>query len=904
MLKKILSMKVAVFVLFFFGVVIGLATFIENDYGTQTARALIYNAKWFEVFLFFFILVLIYNIIRYKSYKKKKLSIFVFHFAFLIIALGAAITRYIGYEGIMHIRENQTSNTMVSDVKVLQVEATNGEDKAHFEKKVYFSSMNPPYISNAFYKFLYIVLPKNNIDKTLKVNNKEVNIKLLKYLPSATQEVSQDPNGKTALILKISNGGKGKDISLFEGESYDAGTFIINFDTNKSTSNKPILNIVKDGDKLKVITNFDMQTLSMATQQEENLSKGTNDFEKGKLYRFGQNMVVLRDIYDKASIKYTSNSLKPKARTPEMTTFKISVGDKSKTVNLFTFKQSQGEPKTIKIGDTTVKISLGAKVIELPFSLKLIDFQLERYPGSMSPSSYASEVELIDPEQGIKKPFRIYMNHVLDHRNYRFFQSSFDMDEKGTILSVNHDPGTLPTYIGYIILALGMIWNLFAKGSRFQKLLTRAKKLQNTTLIFAIALFFSMGNTTYASSMPKLDDNVSKVVHGFSSKTVDRFAHLIVQDLRGRMKPIDTLSYEVITKLTGKTSAYGVEPTALFLGMITNPRIYQEIPMIKISHTRVAKDLGLPEETKYAKFSDFFTSDGRYKLAQQISKATRKMPLEKNKYDNELIKIDERLNIAYMVYTGSLLQIYPVPNDPNNKWVNPQEAIQNFPKDLSNIIRQMTQFLFLGVENGLSNQDWTDANRAIDMIELYQKKFGSAVLPSPEHVEIEIAYNRLGLLSKLVPVYLIVGILLLIFSFINVIKPSFSLKWIMRIAWSITIVAFILQVIAMGMRWYISGHAPWSNAYESIVFIAGATIVAGLFLAKNSPFTLAATTLLGGITLGVAHMNFVCKPRDYKFSSSSQILLAYDSCGYYYIWRWIFRAWFYALFTCFSSIYY
>jgi cytochrome c-type biogenesis protein CcsB len=291
--------------------------------------------------------------------------------------------------------------------------------------------------------------------------------------------------------------------------------------------------------------------------------------------------------------------------------------------------------------------------------------------------------------------------------------------------------------------------------------------------------------------------------------------------------------------------------------MITNPRIYQEIPMIKISHTRVAKDLGLPEETKYAKFSDFFTSDGRYKLAQQISKATRKMPLEKNKYDNELIKIDERLNIAYMVYTGSLLQIYPVPHDPNNKWVNPQEAIQNFPKELSNIIRQMTQFLFLGVENGLSNQDWTDANRAIDMIELYQKKFGSAVLPSPEHVEIEIAYNRLGLLSKLVPVYLIVGILLLIFSFINVIKPSFSLKWIMRIAWSITIVAFILQVIAMGMRWYISGHAPWSNAYESIVFIAGATIVAGLFLAKNSPFTLAATTLLGGITLGVAHMNFV-----------------------------------------------
>jgi len=60
----------------------------------------------------------------------------------------------------------------------------------------------------------------------------------------------------------------------------------------------------------------------------------------------------------------------------------------------------------------------------------------------------------------------------------------------------------------------------------------------------------------------------------------------------------------------------------------------------------------------------------------------------------------------------------------------------------------------------------------------------------------------------------------------------------MKIAWGVTIFGFILHIIGMGMRWYVAGHAPWSNAYESIVFIAGATVVAGLFLAKNSPFTL------------------------------------------------------------------
>jgi len=747
MLKTILSMRVAIIVLFLFGAIIGLATFIENDYGTQTARALIYSAKWFEVFLFFFILVLIYNMAKYKTYKKRKLSTFIFHSAFLIIAIGAGVTRYIGYEGIMHIREGQSSNRMVSDIKVLQIEAIDSGKKVHYEKKLFFSSMNPPYITNPFYKFLYIILPKNSINETLSINDKDIKIKLVNYLPTATQE--------------------------------------------------------------------------------------------------------------KASTKYVSHSLKTKSGLPEMATFKLTIGDKSKIVNLFAYSGNQGETKMVKLGDTIVNISLGAKVIKLPFSIKLIDFQLERYPGSMSPSSYASEIELTDNQKGIKDmPFRIYMNHVLDHRNYRFFQSSFDRDEKGTILSVNHDPGTLPTYIGYILLALGMIWNLFAKDSRFQKLLTHAKKLQNTTAILAISIFLGMGGTSYAS-MPKLDANSSKIIHGFNQQTINKFAKLNVQDGRGRMKPIDTLAHEIVSKLTGKSSIYGVSPTAIFLGMTTNPHMYQNLPMIKISHTRVAKDLGLKKGAKYAKFSDFFNKKGEYKLANQISISTRKKPLDKNQYDNELIKIDERLNIAYMVYMGSLLQIYPVPHDTNNKWANPQDAIQNFPKELSDIIRQMTMFLFQGVNSGLQTDNWSDTNRAIGMIELYQKKFGSDVLLSPTHVKIEIEYNKLGLLSKLVLVYLMVGILLLIFSFINVLKPSFSLKWIMRGAWAVTIIAFGLQVISMGMRWYIAGHAPWSNAYESIVFIAGATIVAGLFLARKSPFTLAATTLLGGITLGVAHMNFV-----------------------------------------------
>lgn len=842
MIKKIFSMKVATLLLFLFGVIIGIATFIENDYGTETAKALIYNARWFEFFLLYFILLLVYNIIKYKSYKKK-MSVFIFHIAFLVIAIGALITRYIGYEGIMSIREGESASTMVSNIKILQLDVKSGKDIQHFEKPMLLSSLT----RNSFYK-------------STEVNGKEVEFELIDYLPSVKKELVSDKNGKRSIDLIVSNGeGKGKLVHLFEGDSYDANSFIISFNSKtKAISSKPLFKITEKDNKLELIHDFDIKTLSMLTRTESNLTKGVSKFEQKRLYQFDNNGVVLKTIYDKSIQRYISNSLKPKSGTPEMITLRVSVEGKSRDINLFSYAGNRGIDKKIKLNGVDITFNFGAKVINLPFALKLIDFQLERYPGSMSPASYASEVELTDIEDGIKDmPYRIYMNHILDHRNYRFFQSSYDPDEKGTVLSVNHDPGTLPTYLGYILLALGMIWNLFDKNSRFQKLLRGARKLQNSSLtIFAIVIL-AYTSPVQSASLPPLDSNQSKIVKSYGGESIEKFGRLIIQSHGGRMKPIDTFSHEVISKLTGKTSIYGVEPTEILLGMTVNPELFQSLGMIKVDHSRVAKELEIGDGEKYASFNDFFTKRGEYKLANQIAKSVRKKPLDKNLYDKELIKVDERLNIAYMIYSGSLLNIYPIPHDANNKWVNPQEAITNFPKELAGMVRMMTLYLFEGATQIQKDGNNTQFNQAIKLIDLYQQKFGSKVLPSKTEVDIEIEYNKLGLLSKLVPLYLLIGLFLLISSFINVVKPISSLKWIVKVSWILMITGFAIHLLGMGMRWYIGGHAPWSNAYESIVFIAASTVFAGLIFAKKSPFTLGATALLAGVTMGVAHMSFI-----------------------------------------------
>jgi len=833
-------MKMAVLMLFLFGVLIGTATFIENDYGTQTAQALIYKAKWFELFLAYFTAILVYQIFQYKSYKTK-FSVFLFHFAFFLVAIGALITRHVGYEGIMHIREGKSTNMMVSDAKVLQLYAKNGESNTSFEKPLYLSTMS-----------------KNTLSETVKVGDKQVDIALVKYLPTIEKKVITDMNGKDLLELKISTGEEGDVEYLESGIIKDFGDFYVAYNVETIPADKPVFSIRGTLTALKVDFPHTIETLNMQDRSSAKLEPGEHPLHRKMLYRFGDNAVVLKATHKKALLKTVSTALKPSSSKPEFMQLEVRVGDESKVVTCTPRKGQLGTLKKITLDGVEIELRIGAKIIALPFSVKLEKFKLERYPGSMTPASYASDVVLLDKEQNINMPYKIYMNHVLDHRNYRFFQSSYDTDEKGTILSVNHDPGTLPTYIAYLLMGIGMLWSLFAPNGRFQKLLKGARKLQSGAVVALWVALFALAPQQAEAATPKIEDALLKQMQAYSLGHTKKFSMLAVQDPQGRMKPMDTVAHDIIAKITGKSTLFGLQPSQIFLGMIMQPSLYQTIPMIKVGHPKIALDLGLSKGTKFATFSDFFNAeDQNYKIFEAVSKASRKKPLEKTQYDKELLKVDERLNVSYMAYQGTLMRIFPKPHDANNKWVAPMEALKSFSDKETKEVKMSIQAYFVMVAQAVKTGKWENADLALRGIQKYQKRYGAAVLPSAKHLEMEIWYNKLGLFGKLVPLYLLLGLVLLVFAFINVIKPAFSLKWVMRLSWGVLIIGFILHLIGLGIRWYISGHAPWSNAYESIVFIALSTVFAGIVLAKRSPFALAGTAILAGVTMGVAHMNFI-----------------------------------------------
>lgn len=157
----------------------------------------------------------------------------------------------------------------------------------------------------------------------------------------------------------------------------------------------------------------------------------------------------------------------------------MSSGNITKKVELMSIFEELGQPEVININGININLSYGAKEIALPFSLKLKDFNLDRFPGSESPSFYSSTVAIVDGNIYTENDYIISINNILDYKAYRFFQSTYDVDEKGTMFLANYDKaGTRITYFGYFVLIIGMIWTILNKNSYFSELKRKSKEIK------------------------------------------------------------------------------------------------------------------------------------------------------------------------------------------------------------------------------------------------------------------------------------------------------------------------------------------------------------------------------------------------------------------------------------------
>ncbi|MEA3315191.1 MAG: cytochrome c biogenesis protein CcsA [Campylobacterota bacterium] len=706
------STKFMILLFVFLGLGAAIATFIENDYGTSTARVLVYNHIWYEIVMLLSIINLTGIIYRRKMWKEK--AKFIFHISFIVMLIGAGVTRYVGYEGIMHIKEGQTQNKMIS-----------------FE----------PYFQFTIIK-----------------------------------------DGKT-YYKEFS-----KEFSAIGDNSF---SYKIPFE-NK------VLNVSMDS------------------------------------YKFA----------------------KQGSSTMNLIGTKFQIEDEVKVEKMVGQRGSSGlERELLFKNNIKVIVSYGSKPLSIPFSIKLNDFQLDRYAGSMSPSSYASEVTVIDKINNVEFDYRIFMNSTLYYGGYQFFQSSYDPDETGTVLSVNNDPGTVPTYIGYFLLTLGLIMNMFDKKSRFMKLIKYTKQFHSIAILTILFTIFNSNlnaNIVENNSTKEVQNNL-KYLLDFQNNSIDiskKFGNLVTQTSTGRMKPLDTLNKEILNKLTRKDSFMDMDKNQVVLGMMTRPDIWQNIKLLKIKTPKLKKFLGIENSRKYVAFSEIFNQKDGYRLKDIVTKVNAMNPNQRGTFEKDVLKLDERLNIAYMVFYGDIFKIFPKSKDKANSWYSPIDAISKFDKKDSEVVKLMIS----GFVNSIATSSYIEADKYLNLISQYQKTVGKDVIPSVSKIENEILFNELEIFFKLTIIYIIVGLIIFIVSFLTVFNPKLKSSKVDILFFTILAILFALHTFGMGHRWYISGHAPWSDTYESLVYIAWSAMFAGVVFFRKSLMALSATVIMAGVFMFTAHL--------------------------------------------------
>ena len=680
---KILNIyRLSLILLFILAFGAGVATFLENFYDTQTARVLVYEALWYECVMAACAICLAISIVKTKMYKK--FGAFLIHLAFILIFIGATLTRYFGEEGVMHLRVGESGNYMQSTKPYLRVQISNES----FE-----------------YPLKLSLLGKNDFGFKKDINGKEFEIKITGYK-------KDDKNAPATLSIEAGFAGqKSKTAKLKGGAGYDLEPSILSFDGQEA------------------------------------------------------------------------------------------------------------------------KFYFSSRAINLPFTLRLDKFILERYAGLNSPSSYTSKVSIADAEHEIS------LNHPLSIMGYKIFQSSYDADELGSALEINKDPGKIPTYIGYFLLCLGFVANLFSKKSRFFRLCNFIKGTQ-----FAFLAILLLNATPNFAN----DEVINFKAHA------DKFAKILVQT-DSRIAPASSATRAVISKISTKTTLFGLSSEELMLSFAISPQEWMQKRLVRITNERINELLGLDKSEKFASFSDVFSEDGEYKLGKFVEAANEKSASKRDKFDNDVIKFDERLNVLYLALKGEILKFIPAKNGDAITWLGVNEAFSKdeIPNEIKSVLGAYIENLSLCVKSG----ECKEADKSLEQISNYQRSTLGSLAPSDVKITLEVLYNQMEIFKFLIYFYMILALASLAIGFYRL---FFGRKFRFERALSLAFfTAFIVHALNLALRAYISGHAPWSDAYESLVYISLISVLAGVLFFKHQSFALGAASLFASVSLLVAHLNFI-----------------------------------------------
>ena len=286
-------MKMMALGMVIFLIAIATATFLESIYDIETAKIVIYNALWFEALLVFLSINLIANIFRYKMYVREKIAMLLFHVSFLIIMIGAAVTRFISFEGQMQIPEGTESSVILSADPYMQIEIIDEDQQLRnrIEEKMFMSE-----VTNNFFHY----------DAQFPNRKGEILIEYMDFQKNMVDSlVINDSIKGSALEFVIQ--GQSKFVS--EGDIQNLNGLNVSFLSDEVDNG---ITVTRQGAKLLMKTGvpvkyLDMSQLTVADRQNPAVADSMTvdvgidtiiPLETGKLYTAGMVQFVFKGVQD------------------------------------------------------------------------------------------------------------------------------------------------------------------------------------------------------------------------------------------------------------------------------------------------------------------------------------------------------------------------------------------------------------------------------------------------------------------------------------------------------------------------------------------------------------------------------------------------------------------------------
>ncbi|WP_224484359.1 cytochrome c biogenesis protein CcsA [Robertkochia aurantiaca] len=859
-IKKILfSTRLMAMLFVVFAVAMAMGTFIESWYSTETAKIWIYNAWWFEVIMVFFVINFIGNIKRYRLFSKEQWPVLLLHLSFILIILGAFVTRYISFEGVMPIREGESVDYILTEKEYLTVFVDGDVEGQTRRRGLQDEIMITPEARDAS-------LPWKS-----DFNGQPFTISYAGFIDGAEEGLIPDEAGDPYLKIVEAGGGNRHDHYLKAGEVSSIHNILFAF----NAPTEGAINIVVNDSVQTIRSPFEGSYMRMADQLEGTVIQ---DSVQPLMFRSLYNVAGMQFVFPEPVVRGRYGIIESENKTQnqqDAIVLNVSTEGETKQVTLMGGKGFINDPKEIKVGNLDFYLTYGSIRHELPFAVRLNDFIAEKYPGTEKGySSFMSKVTVED-----ERPFDydIYMNHVLDHEGYRFFQASFDPDEKGTVLSVNHDFwGTWITYVGYFLLYIGLMGIMFFGKTRFKDLAGMLKKVKTkkAKVLTSLMLLTTVSGFAQDTHEHSADDGHIHVTAPSQSQIdsilqatkideehAEKFGSLVIQDESGRMKPVNTFASELLRKMSKSEEFKGMNPNQVMLSMMQNPAAWYNVDFIYITkkNDSIRKIIEVPEDQKLVKAVDFFDENTNYRLSPYLEDAyATNTP---NQFQKGFREFDLKMGLLNQALGGEILRIYPLPGSENNKWISAAEfARGDFQvKDslYANFIKNSIPFYLMALREARATGDYSQADKILEAFKQNQKNYGAEVLPSDNKVKAEILYNKLNIFESLLIWFMVFGIVMFTFIILQIFYDKRWIKVAIKACGIAIGLLFLAQTFGLGFRWYISGHAPWSDAYESVLYVAWSTMALGLAFGRKSDLTIASTAFVTAIILFGAHMNWL-----------------------------------------------